>query len=142
VINLQELNYKDKIIIDIDVIIPTEYYSNTDIISLDDVKAKGDIKYDEEDNYLVNLNLTGKMMLHDSITYEEIPYYFDVNIEESLENSSKTLDLIEFLWHYIVLEIPIRFTNSELESVKTENYSVISEEEYKKKNNPFSDFSL
>ena len=141
-INLQELNYKDKIIIDIDVIIPTEYYSNTDIISLDDVKAKGDIKYDEEDNYLVNLNLTGKMMLHDSITYEEIPYYFDVNIEESLENSSKTLDLIEFLWHYIVLEIPIRFTNSELESVKTENYSVISEEEYKKKNNPFSDFSL
>ena len=82
------------------------------------------------------------MDLHDSVTYDIIPYEFKVNIEETLENSLKTLDLNEFLWHYIVLEVPIRFTKSEPKMIENENFRVISEEEYVKKNNPFSDFSI
>ena len=81
------------------------------------------------------------MTLHYSITYDLVDYPFSVKIEETLENSLKTLDLIEFLWHYIVLEVPLRFTNSEIVDVETENYRVISEEEYSKKNNPFKDFN-
>ena len=90
------------------------------------------------DNFIVN----GTMILHDSVTYDLIPYDFDIKIEETLENSSKTLDLISFLWHYIVLEVPLRFTNSEIERIENEHFRVISEEEYNKKNNPFSDFEL
>ena len=74
------------------------------------------------------------------VTFDIIPYDFVVEIEETLENSVKTLDLIEFLWHYIVLEVPLRFTNSETNYVENENYRIISEEEYSKKNNPFKDF--
>ena len=64
------------------------------------------------------------------------------NIEENLGNSLKSLDLLEFLWHYIVLEIPLRYTVSEQVPIENENYRVISEEEYNNKNNPFKDFFL
>ena len=141
-INLDELNYKDEIVIDEEVVIPKEYYENMDIVELNKVHALGNITMNEENNYFVNIDLSGTMILHDSITYELVPYNFDVKIEETLENSSKTLDLILFLWHYIVLEVPLRFTNNELEEMENEHYRVISEEEYNKKNNPFSDFEI
>ena len=82
------------------------------------------------------------MFLHDALTFDEVPYDFGINIEEKIENSCKSLDLIEFLWHYIVLEIPLRFTVVDDESlvIKNDDYQVISEEEYKENNNPFKDF--
>ena len=139
-IDLQKLNYLEKIDIDEEVEIPKEYLDNTDIVNLSKIKTVGTITFDPEDNYLIKLDISGIMDLHDSLTYDIIPYEFKVNIEETLENSIKTLDLIEFLWHYIVLEVPLRFTNSEVTSIENENYRVISEEEYSKKNNPFKDF--
>ena len=141
VIDLLKLNYLEKIDINEEIEIPMDYLSNTDIVSLSKVKVIGNIKFDMDDNYLINFDVSSKMTLHDSLTYELIDYPFNIHIEETLENSVKTLDLIEFLWHYIVLEVPLRFTNSEINSLETENYRVISEEEYNnKKNNPFKDF--
>ena len=139
-IDLLKLNYLDKLDIDEEVSIPKEYYENTDIVELSKIKTTGNITFDMNEDYLIKLNISGTMSLHDSVTYDIIPYEFKTNIEETLENSIKTLDLIEFLWHYIVLEVPLRFTNSEIDSIENENYRVISEEEYSKKNNPFKDF--
>ena len=83
------------------------------------------------------------MIIIDSLSSEEVPYKFNTNIEEKLENSLKSLDLIAFLWQYIVMEIPMRFTMHDELSIKKDDYEVISEEEYKeKKNNPFKDFHL
>ena len=140
VIDLQKLNYLEKIDINDEIEIPKDYLENTDIVSLSKIKTNGNISFDLEENYLIKLDISGIMDLHDSVTYDIIPYEFSVNIEETLEKSEKTLDLIEFLWHYIVLEVPLRFTNSETNYVKNDNYCVISEEEYSKKNNPFKDF--
>ena len=140
-INLNELNYKDKIDINEKVDIPSDYYTKMNIESLSNVMVNGEITLNN-DEYYVNLYLSGTMMLHDSITYDIIPYNFDVKIEESLEKTLKTLDLISFLWHYIILEVPLRFTNSEEISIVNDNYRVISEEEYKKRNNPFKDFHM
>ncbi len=139
-IDLQKLNYLDKIEINEEVEIPENNYENTDIVSLSKIKTQGNIILNSSDEYEIDLDVSGTMQLHDSITYDVIPYNFTINIEETLENSVKTLDLIEFLWHYIVLEVPLRFTNSEISSVENENYRVISEEEYKRNNNPFKDF--
>ena len=139
-LDLQKLNYVDSIIVDEEIKIPEDYYQNMDIVSLSPIKVGGNITLDQENNYIINLDVSGIMDLHDSITYEVIPYEFSIIIEETLENSVKTLDLILFLWHYIVLEVPLRFTNSEIDSIENENYRVISEEEYSKKNNPFKDF--
>ena len=140
-INLQELNYKDKIDIDNNIEMPNELLENTEIVKMDKVNVLGNIKYSLDDTYQINLDVSGVMYLNDAITSEVVPYNFTINIEENLENSCKTLDLIEFLWHYIVLEIPLRYTLSD-ESLKieTDSYKVISEEEYKNNNNPFKDF--
>ncbi len=141
-IDLLKLNYSDEINISEEVEIPKEYYEKMDIVDLSKIKTEGTITQDLDNNYVINLEISGKMMLHDAITYDVIPYEFTANIEETLENSSKTLDLISFLWHYIVLEVPIRFTRSEINLVENENYRIISEEEYKNKNNPFKDFFI
>ena len=141
-IDLQVLNYKDKINIDEEIIIPRDYLENTDIKYLKEVNTVGKISLDNELNYLIQLDVTGKMVLEDAITLDLVDYPFTINIEETLENSIKTLDLISFLWHYIILEVPLRFTNSEIKKIETENYRVISEEEYSKENNPFKDFFI
>ena len=141
-IDLLKLNYLDEIVIDEEVEIPENYFLNTDIISLTKVKTKGNITLDSENNYIIKLDVNASMKLHDSITYDLVDYPFSINIEETLENSLKTLDLIEFLWHYIVLEVPLRFTINEGKYPQGENFRIISEEEYSRKNNPFSDFHI
>ena len=142
-IDLLKLNYTDVIDINTDVCYSDEYISGSGIIHLNNVHVEGTIKTDLEFNYDVLLDLSGEMIIIDSLSGEEVPYKFNTNIEEKLENSLKSLDLIEFLWQYIVMEIPMRFTLCNDLSVKNDDYEVISETEYKeKKNNPFKDFHL
>lgn len=143
-IDLQELNYKDKIEVNEKLTLPKEIYSDYDIIDLKEVTVKGEITKDIEYNCIVNLTVDGVMVLNDSIDMEPVDYKYNIVIEEeNLGNSIKTLDLIEFLWHYIVMEIPIRYTTKEDINIETEDYRVISEEEYNKESdNPFKDFHL
>ena len=141
-IDLQKLNYLEKIEIDDIIDIPKNIYQDSEIKSLDKVFVHGTITKDLNDDYLTNLDINSKMYLLDSISLEEIPYSFTVNIKETLEKSLKTLDLIDFLWHYIMLEVPLRITNSEGIYPKGENFRVVGEEEYNKMNNPFKDFHL
>ncbi len=140
-IDLMKLNYQKEIKIEETVTIPKDFYSNMDIVDLSEVIVSGNITLDD-DNYLVKLHVSGIMSLHDSITYDLLPYEFKIKIEETLEKSLKTLDLIEFLWHYIVLEIPLRYTLNEGSYPSGDNYRVISEEEYSKSNNPFNNFRI
>ena len=142
-IDLLKLNYTDVINVDEDVTYTDEYVKDSGIIHLNNVHVKGTIKSDLEFNYDILFDLSGEMIITDSLSGEEVPYKFSTNIEEKLENSLKSLDLIAFLWQYIVMEIPMRFTLCNDLSVKNDDYEVISEEEYKeKKNNPFKDFHL
>ena len=141
-IDLTKLNYLEEIDIDENVCFPADVYCNSEIDELKNVQVSGNIVLDEEDNYFIDLNLTGTMMLHDSITYDLVPYEFTVKIEETLEKTEKTLDLISFLWHYIVLEVPLRFTINEGKYPQGKNFRIISEEEYSRKNNPFSNFRI
>ena len=139
IIDLNQLLYKDKIEINEVLSYDKSYLENTDILSLNDVKVDGVIEKDYEENTLIKLSVLGTMDLKDAITLEKVPYSFTIEIEEILENSLKTLDLIEFLWHYIVLEIPIRYTKSDIKELKDVYLDVYSEGE-KEENNPFKDF--
>ena len=142
-IDLLKLNYSDQIDVDTDITYSPDYIKDSGIIHLNNVHVSGTIKTDMEFNYDVNFDLKGEMIINDSLTGEEVPYKFKTNIEEKLENSLKSLDLIGFLWQYIVMEIPMRFTLCDNLNIKNKDYEVISEEEYKeKKNNPFKDFHL
>ena len=142
-IDLLKLNYTDVIDVDNDIDYSDDYIKDSGIIHLNNVHVSGTIKTDIEFNYDVNFKLKGEMIINDSLTGEEVPYKFNTNNEKKLENSLKSLDLIGFLWQYIVMEIPMRFTLCDNLNIKNKDYEVISEEEYKeKKNNPFKDFHL
>ena len=139
-INLLDLNYKDKIIVSESLSYNEDYLKNTDILKLDNVKVDGEIFKNYEGDNEINLNVEGEMILTDAITLERVPYKFTIEIEEILENSLKTLDLIEFLWHYIVLEIPIRYTTSDTDVLKEKYKDIYDDEEVHEVNNPFKDF--
>lgn len=139
-IDLNKLIYQDKILIDEIIDYSKEYLENTDIISLNNVKVQGSIYVDYEKNNVIELNVVGTMILTDAITTDPVPYDFTIEIAENLENSLKTLDLIEFLWHYIVLEIPIRYSTSDAQELKDKYANVYLEEEVREVNNPFKDF--
>ena len=139
-IQLTDLNYHDKILISETINYPKSYVENTDIISLENVQVEGKIYQNYEDDRIISLDVKGIMYLVDAITTEIVPYNFKIKIEEKLENSLKTLDLIEFLWQYIVLEIPIRYTISDTKELKSRYQGIYSEEEVREVDNPFKDF--
>ena len=139
IIDLNKLLYEDGININEKISYNEDYLRNVDILKLDDVLVCGEIKKDYEENTVISLNVKGTMYIVDAITTLSVPYDFEIEIEEILENSLKTLDLIEFLWHYIVLEIPIRYTMSDIKELKN-TYDQVYDEGWKEKNNPFKDF--
>ena len=140
VIDLNELLYKDKIDINETINYDRSYIDGTDILKLDGVKVFGTISKDYEENTVIKLDVDGVMYLQDAITLDEVPFDFKIDLEEILENSLKTLDLIEFLWHYIVLEIPIRYTTSDISKLKGIYKDIYSDDNIPKENNPFKDF--
>ncbi len=139
IINLAELSYKDKIEIDSNINFPEEYYQNTSILSLDDIHVKGYVSQNEVDEVVVRLQVHGIMYLPDSVTLEKIPYNLDFDIDEVLDevqNNQNTLDIMELLWQNIVLEVPIRYTKSDADNLKGDNWQVINEDEVKKEIDP------
>ena len=139
IINLAELSYKDKIEIDSNINFPEEYYQNTSILSLDDIHVKGYISQNEVDEIVVRFKVSGVMYLPDSVTLDKIPYNLDFDIDEVLDevqNNQNTLDIMELLWQNIVLEVPIRYTKSDADNLKGDNWQVINEDEVKEEIDP------
>lgn len=124
--------------------IPKEYYDNSDVIKLNNVEVDGEITLDEDENEMVNCTIKGNMTIPDTISLEEINYPFTIEyndiIPETSKKSKNILDIFEFLWENIVLEVPLQFTKVEdLSKFHGDGWKLISEESLKKENNPFSD---
>ena len=81
-IDLLKLNYTDVINVDEDVTYTDEYIKDSGIIHLNNVHVKGTIKTDIEFNYDILFDLSGEMIITDSLSGEEVPYKFSTNIEE------------------------------------------------------------
>ena len=130
-INLNELNYKDKIEINNTFNYPEEYLEKSSIKKLDNVKVEGFIYLNDIDEYIAKLHIYGIMDILDSVTLEEIPYEYDILfddvIPENNVNNQNLLDIMEFLWQNIVLEVPIRYTKSDADNLKGDNWQVISD---------------
>ena len=66
--------------LDEDITFPEEFYENTDIIRLEDIHITGKIDYNLSDEIEANIRITGKMILKDAITLEEISKNLDIEI--------------------------------------------------------------
>lgn len=118
IIDLNELNYKDNIVLEFDV------QKNDDldkrIKDLKDAKVTGEIWATDVDKYL-DIDFKGIMILEDSVTLKDVEYPFNIKIEgnlteigeefdKTIDFNKNTLDIFELLWENIVLEVPISFT--------------------------------
>ena len=108
-----------------------ELMKKTDIIELNNVIVKGNISEIDTDNYELNVNIDGDMVLPDSITLERTNYHFNTeingNIDELLEEIGETskktdltIDIFPIIWENILMEIPIRIVNEKNENIKLE----------------------
>lgn len=112
------------------------------VLELTKVELKdSEIKKVEDDFYII-VNASGKMKIKDSITLDDVWYPFEVKIDEKLdefiENDKNILDINQFLWQNIVLEVPLRYTVvSDYSKIRGDGWKLVSEEELVS-NNPFS----
>ena len=134
---------------------PVENLKNTTIKELKEVVFKGSITKLYDDNFEITGTITGIMVLPDDITLEPVDYSFKSEIEEkfsefetneekSLEIIKNRLDITEFLWQNILVEIPLKIKNEKNEnlSLKGNGWRLVTEEELERErsnNSPFSE---
>lgn len=150
IIDLLPLINNNKNLIEINeyVLIPSEYYKNTDIRNLDKVLVSGVVNKISDDVFNLRVNVKGKMVLPCALSLEDVDYPFEFNVDENVgfddefeknyKIISNTLDILPILWENIVLEIPSRVVKDNVK-IKTEGdgWCLTSEEDLK--NNKLSD---
>ena len=139
-----DFNLKDSYVINDTFNIPNTYFSNTKVRKLDNIKVEGKIYYNVEEKLYAEIEASGTMIILDDVSLDEVEYPFsfqyDDYIEENLINDENRLDLFEFLWENIVLEVPLKFTKvSNLSEFHGDGWKLISEEDHQVENNPFSE---
>ena len=128
--------------------IPKEYYENTDIIDLSDISIKGTFLEKENDDFELDDyfigTISGVMYIPDSISLEKLTYPFSIEYDDFIPKNciknENLLDIFQFLWENTVLEVPLQFTKeSDLSKFHGDGWRLISEDQLKIENNPFSD---
>ena len=133
--------FTDKIDIDEEYTVNIE--DNSNISDISRVKVKGDISLSSDGEYYTNLLCTGEMLIKDSISLEDVWYPFSFTIDENIDdldkNDENILDICAVLWQNIVLEVPLRYSVVEdYDKYQGDGWKLVSEEELRLKNNPFS----
>ena len=135
-IDLNILNNKSKINIDDKINFPKEDLKKAGILDLKEVNIKGEITVDF-DEYLLNLNVKGEMVLPCSLTLEPVDYPFDIKIEENLneiiKKTQKTIDILPIIWENILMEIPMKVVSPNAKNIKTkgDGWELITDSEDK-----------
>ena len=114
----------DSIEIDNTYELPKDLIIDDRIKDLSKIKVIGSISlikdYELEEKVYIKCEITGKMMIEDSLTLDIVPYKFNIEyddyLEEIYQNNQNKLDIFPFLWENIELEVPIRYTLKENEN--------------------------
>ena len=141
-------NITNSIIINEKVNISDEILKTSSIKRLDNVFFEGRITKDYDMNLELSGVISGIMILSDDITLEDTEYKFKVdileNIEETFEIVRNNIDILDFLWQTILVEVPLKVRNPKNENIKLEGngWRLITEDELNnRKYNPFSELS-
>ena len=142
----------DNILIDDSVDISSEYYENTTIRNLKDTHFKGSIVRISDSDYQISGVISGIMVLPDDVTLEDVDYSYQIDIEEEFSDKEDSedlkivqnkLDITDFLWQNILVEIPskIRLEKNKDLTLKGDGWRFITEDEFNKGNSPLSELS-
>lgn len=133
-IDLIALNTKGRV--DFDFETDLEGYENEDIKKIENLRCSGFIIDNATEEYELSLHIEGRLILKSAINESDVPYDISIDFEEMVENlveihknSSNSLDILPIIWENILLEIPIRATNSddEFERVAGEGWEILTE---------------
>ena len=146
----------DEIVIDEKLDFSSERFDGTLIRELKDIVVSGNIVKLYDGSYQIAGKITGVMVLPDDVTLDDVDYSFEsifeekfsdfgISKEKSLEIVKNRLDITEFLWQNILVEIPLKVTsekNRDL-NLKGNGWRLVTEEELKNENDsndsPFSE---
>ena len=131
-----------------------EQLEGTDLLKLDDVKINGNISKDSINEYTIDVDVEGVMVLPCAITLEPVDYPFNVkingNLEEMLEeineNSKKienSIDIFPIIWENILMEIPMKVVSEKAKDIKLEGdgWRLITDEKREEINPEFAKLS-
>jgi len=149
------INKVDKILLDIDVNFPSDYFNESDIRKLTNCKFQGNISKNYSGDYTIDGILSGVMVLADSVTLEDVNYQFkseinekfseyDENFDNNLKIIKNRLDISLFLWQNILVEVPLKFSDKKNNNLtlKGDGWRLITEDELNIGNNsPFSELA-
>jgi len=141
-------NMIDSININENININNDILKNSNIKKLENVNFVGKITKDYDMNLELSGIVSGTMILPDDITLEDTNYDFKIeileNIEENFKIEKNSIDILDFLWQNILVEVPLKVRNPKNENIKLEGngWRLISEEDLENRTNrPFSDLS-
>ena len=144
-IKLLLTNVKDKIVFNEDIIYEKEYLNHTNILSISPINIRGTITKNTLNQIHLNFKAIGEMYLPCSITLEPVKYpinfdfdeIIDENDENNLKKDANTLELKEYLWENIVVEIPLRIVSEHAydKKYKGNGWQLITDEDKHKTEN-------
>ena len=150
IIDLSKLIYgqTDRIDIDTEVTIPSEYLINSEIKDISKVKVNGEI-VEEGLSYLVNINIKCNLTLTCSVSLKDVDYPVNTEINEIISNDDEniedfdkiinnSIDLVPIIWQNILVEVPIRVVSPDVkeENIYGDGWKFITTEEDKKEIDP------
>ena len=145
------IDKKDSLVIKETINFPQDLFLTTNIRKLEDIYLDATITKNLSEEYEFLGKLTGKMILPDDITLEDVELPIDIEFNEKVtedgENNENNLtiiknrlDIIPFLWQNIIVEIPLKVINEKNKNLtlKGNGWRLITEEELHSNNLPFS----
>ena len=138
-IDLNLLNTKSKIDIDGKVSFSKEEVQKAGILDMKEIYVKGSLTQE----YQLDLNIKGEMILPCSLTLEPVNYPFDIKIDENLDEfientkkTQKTIDILPIIWENILMEIPMKVISPKAKDMKTkgEGWELITDSKEKGNN--------
>ena len=138
-IDLTKLIYNNlyKIPVEGEIIVPDSYLKNTDIIRISPVKVSGYL-FNNEEEYELDINIKGTMILTCARTLKEVEYPFNININEivddnndnSLEINQNSLDIFPIVWQNILVDVPLRVLapDAKEENIEGDGWRLITED--------------
>lgn len=138
-IDLTKLVYNNlyKIPVSGEVIIPDELLKDTEIKRISPVKVSGFI-FNNEEEYELDIKITGTMILSCARTLKDVEYPFDIDINEiigensdnSLEINQNSLEIFPIIWQNILVDVPLRVLapDAKEENLEGDGWRLITED--------------
>lgn len=119
--------------------------SGTDLINLN-CHIEGSITKNSLNNYHINLNISGLMILPCAITLKEVEYPFDIDIDNDIDelldnvNYTNSIDISPIVWESILMEIPMRVVSEDAKDyqISGDGWNFTTEEN-EKTSSPFDE---